>query len=112
MAAGGTLDAVGCPAPPSTAILLAPSPSSCDTTRMSSTIDSPLRASTPVIISSMFNGSARRLPTARCPCPSPFPSASAVTTSVLPLRGSACPALSPPSPVPAAAPSPFCRPAA
>ena len=112
MAAAGTSGAFGCPGPPSTAILLAPSPSSSDTTRMSSTTDSPLSTSTPAITSAMLNGSARRLTTARCPCPSPFPSASAATTSVLPPLASACPPLSPPSPVLAAAPSPPCRPAA
>ena len=112
MAAAGTLGAVGCPGPPSTSILLASSPSSSDTTRMSSTTDSPLPASTPAITSAMLNGSTRRLAAACSPCPSPFPSASAATTSVLPPLASACPPLSPPSPVPAAAPSPLCRPAA
>ena len=112
MAAAGTLGTVRCPGPPSTAILLAPSPSSSDTTRMLSTTESPLPASTPAITSAMFNGYDRQLPTAGCPCPSPFPSPSAATTSVLPPLDSVCPPMSPPSPVPAAAPSPLCRPAA
>ena len=112
MAAAGTSGAIGCPWPPSTAILLATSPSSSDTTRMSSTTDSPLPASTSAITSAMLNGSARRLPGARCPCPSPFPPASAATTSVLPPLASACPPLSHLSPVPAAAPFLLCRPAA
>ena len=40
MAAAGRSGADGCPAPPSTAILPAPSPSFPDTTRMSATTDS------------------------------------------------------------------------
>ena len=105
MAAAGTLGAAGCPWPPSTAILLAPSLSSSDTTRMLSTTDSPRPASPPAINSAMLNGSACRIPTACCPCPPPCPSASAATGCVLPPLASACPPLSPPFPVPAAASS-------
>ena len=108
MAAAGTLDAVDCPGPPSTAILLASCPSSSDTMRMSSTTDPPCPTSPPAINSARLNGSARRLTTACCPCSSPWPSASAAATSVLPPGASACPPLSPPSPVPAAASSFLC----
>ena len=100
MAAAGTLGAVGCPWPPSDAILLAPSPSSSDTTRMSSTTDPPSLS-----LSAKLNGSARRLATACSPRSSPCPSAPAATTSTPSPLASACPPLSPPSPVPAAAPS-------
>ena len=63
MAAAGTLGADGCPGPPSTAILLAPSPSSSDTSRMSATTDSSFPISTPCLLhamkrSHMKNGSA------------------------------------------------------
>ena len=112
MAAAGTLGADSCPGPPSTAILPAPSPSSSDTSRMSATTNSLLPISTPASASAKLNRSARRLTTARCPCPFPCPSAPAATSSALPALASACPPLSPPSPVPAAAPSPFCRPVA
>ena len=100
MAAAGTLGAAGCPWLPSTAILLASSPSSSDTTRMSSTTDP-----SSLSLSARLNGSARRLATACSPRSSPCPSAPAATTSVLPPLASACPPLSSPSPVPAAASS-------
>ena len=115
MAAAGTLGPNGCPGPPSAGILPAPSPSSSDTSRMSVTTDSLhslLLISTPAITSPMLNGSARGPTTARCPCPSPCPSAPAATSSALPPLASACPPLSPSSHVPAAAPSTLCRPVA
>ena len=118
MAAAGTLGADGCPGPPSTAILPAPSPSSSDTLRMSATTDSlrPLHSllliSMPALTSATLNGSARGPSAALCPCPSPCPSAPAATPSALSLPASACPLLSPPSPFPTTAPSPLCCPVA
>ena len=54
MAAAGILGAVGCLWPPFTAILLASSPSSSDTTRISATTDPPSLS-----LSARLNGSAR-----------------------------------------------------
>ena len=101
MAAAGTLGAAGCLWPAATTILLASSPSSSNTLRMSATTDAPS-----LLLSAGLNGSTPGPVTSASLRSPPFPPAPvASTTAALPLASS-LPPLAPPSPLLAvAAPS-------
>ena len=98
MAAAGTLGAVSCLWPLSPAILWAPSPSFCDTTRMSATTVSP-----GLSLSARSERVRPRLRCRRLPPLLPLPASSRPCHLRSSPLAAACPPLSPPSPVPAVA---------